>query len=535
MTSRDVRWLAAGVLAGLLVAASAVGLYVRFHRAAALLNSGSTATSTEAIPPTPTSASNADSAAQLSPEEQSKIGLETAEVRRESLTEDIAAIGRVVEPETAIGTVSTRYGGRIERLFVSFPGQPIKKGDPIATIAITGQPVGKDDPVSSIYSKDVIAAAEEYKFALQNQEHARAMNRPEAVEQADALVEASRVRLQRFGISLDQINTLLPNPTKAEQPIETTVTAASSGILRTRKVTEGQFVNAGDALIELTDLSSIWVKADVFDTDIAKIVPGLKATIRSEALPDLKLEGSVDFIDPHSDPQTRTTPVRIQVNNPGTRLKPGMIIQLSFHLSRGNLLTVPRDAVIDTGEDKVVYVARDNGVFQKKRIQVAAPLRDRYPVLEGLSAGDRVVTHGVFLVDSQTRLTGGMTGLFGGSKSYTEAPSSPSASSAPSAFKMTLRIDPDPPQGAKQNTLHVTLTDAAGKPVSDAQVRTNFTMPAMPAMNMPEMSNGAELKWTGSDYVGPIQIMMAGGWNVRIEARRGNEVLATVQTHVNAR
>jgi nitrogen fixation protein FixH len=143
------------------------------------------------------------------------------------------------------------------------------------------------------------------------------------------------------------------------------------------------------------------------------------------------------------------------------------------------------------------------------------------------------VTNGAFLIDSQSRLTGGLTGMFGGSKSFTE--NANPAAATQSAFKMTVKFDPDPPQGAKQNTIHVALVDATGRPVSDAQVRLTFTMPAMPAMNMPQMQNGAELKWSGSDYTGPIQILMAGGWNVAVEARRGNELLTTVQTHVNAR
>jgi hypothetical protein len=299
-----------------------------------------------------------------------------------------------------------------------------------------------------------------------------------------------------------------------------TVSSGSTGIVRERKVAEGQFINAGDSLVDLTDLTSVWVKANVFDSDLPRIRPGLAATVTSEALPGVKLSGKVDFIDPQSDPQTRTTPVRIQVNNPGTRLRPGMVAQTSFHLSLGNVLTVPREAVLDSGTEKTVYVAGENGVFEQRRIQAGTPLRDRYPVTEGLKAGERVVTNGVFLVDSQTRLTGGLTGMFGGSKSFGEAGTSTPQTG--SSYKMTFRIDPDPPQGAKPNTLHVTLTDPAGKPVSDAQVRLTFTMPAMPAMNMPEMRNGAELKWTGSDYTGPIQIMMAGGWNVSIEARRGN-------------
>src|SRR5262249_29828759 len=152
-----------------------------------------------------------------------------------------------------------------------------------------------------------------------------------------------------------------------------------------------------------------------------------------------------------------------------------------------------------------------------------------------LAAGDRVVTNGVFLVDSQTRLTGGMTGLFGGSRSFADNAAAATPSPAGNGYKITYRVDPDPPQGGRENKSHVPVTDPAGKPVSDAQVRLTFVMPAMPAMNMPEMRNGAELKWTGSDYAGPVQVMMAGGWNVAIEALRGGQLLATLQTHVNAR
>lgn len=533
MTRQERRLLAIGIVSGaLIMGAVGLGLFYGFQRNQVPETTTQASPVNEvASPPAAVPAGDMQRAVQLSPEDQAKIGIQTTEVHRESITEDIRAIGRVEEPETAFATVSTRFGGRVERLFVNFTGQPVQKGDPVATIQITGQPAGKDDPVSSIYSRDLIAAAEEYKFALQNREQARSLSRPDAVAQADALVEASRVRLERFGLTPDQISSVL---TASEQPIRVTVNASSAGIVRSRRVAEGQFVNAGDTLIELTDLKTVWVKADVFDSDLARIRPGISSTITSEAIPALKLRGKVDFIDPHSDPQTRTTPVRIQVENPGTRLKPGMIVQAVFHIALGNVLTVLREAVLDSGTEKVVYVARDNGVFEQQRIQVGTPLKDRYPVTEGLKVGDKVVTNGVFLVDSQTRLTGGLTGMFGGSKSFSE--NAPPPTSTISAYKLTFRIEPDPPQGAKDNTIHVSLTDASsGKPVPDAQVRLTFTMPAMPAMNMPEMRNNAELKWTGSEYTGPIQIMMAGGWNVGIEARRGNELIATSQAHINAR
>src|SRR5262245_20975078 len=226
MTSEEKRWLFIGILVGGLIASAGAVAILRFPRTppAATEKTGTGIGGAETNPGqgAMTSGATQSSAVQLSPEEQSKIGLQTTEVRRESLTEDIVAFGRVQEPETAIATVSTRFGGRIEQLFVKYVGQPVQKGDPVATIQITGQPAGKDDPVSSIYSRDVIAAAEEYRFALQNRTRAQAMSRPEALAQADALVEASRVRLERYGVTPDQVESVVSS---SEKPIRITVTS----------------------------------------------------------------------------------------------------------------------------------------------------------------------------------------------------------------------------------------------------------------------------------------------------------------------
>ena len=121
-----------------------------------------------------------------------------------------------------------------------------------------------------------------------------------------------------------------------------------------------------------------------------------------------------------------------------------------------------------------------------------------------------------------------------GSKPSNEQSPSPSANAA-GEYTMTTKVDPNPPAGGKENTIHVTVQDGSGKPVADAQVHLTLTMPAMPEMKMPEMKNTADLPWMGTDYSGPVQIMMAGGWTLDVEARRGSEVLAKDQTHLNAK
>src|SRR5262249_34724181 len=146
------------------------------------------------------------------------------------------------------------------------------------------------------------------------------------------------------------------------------------------------------------------------------------------------------------DPQTRTTTARIQVANPQMRLRPGTFVQVSFQtpISAG-AVAVPRSAVLDTGKEKVVYVARDNGVFEKRIIEAQAVGDDFYAATKGIEPGERVVTHGNFLIDSQTRLTGTISGMFGGSKAFGADTSSPQG--ATSNYKISFRTDPAPPKG----------------------------------------------------------------------------------------
>jgi hypothetical protein len=120
-----------------------------------------------------------------------------------------------------------------------------------------------------------------------------------------------------------------------------------------------------------------------------------------------------------------------------------------------------------------------------------------------------------------------------GNKPANEQNAAPAGNSA-GTYKISTRVEPDPPNGGKENTIHVTVQDGAGKAVSDAQVHLTFTMAAMPEVKMPEMKNSADLPWSGSDYAGPVQIMMAGSWTVDVEARRSGAVLAKFQTHLNA-
>ncbi len=289
----------------------------------------------------------------------------------------------------------------------------------------------------------------------------------------------------------------------------------------------------------LADLSEIWIKADVYEDQLPQIHPGQDVDITAEALPNRKLHGHVQFIEPTTNPQTRTVPVHVHLANPGMRLMPGMFVSATF-VSRaaGPTLVVPRSAVLDTGTRKLVYVAKADGVFEAREVQVGAPTEDVFPVMKGLKAGDKVVLNGNFMIDSQAQLSSGMTGLFGGSKEFAAGQQGQTGMSnaAPSAAKIELHAAGDL-KGGEENASRPTLTDANGKPIPDAQVTVTLVMPAMPSMNMPEMRNSFALTWSAGQqmYAGKGNVPMAGSWNVTVEACKNGAVIASARTRLSAR
>jgi hypothetical protein len=224
------------------------------------------------------------------------------------------------------------------------------------------------------------------------------------------------------------------------------------------------------------------------------------------------------------------------------RLLPGMFVNATF-VSRAvqPSIVVPRSAVLDTGTRKIVYLARPNGVFEAREVQVGTATEDLFPVLHGLATGDSVVLNGNFLIDSQAHLSSGVSGLYGGSKEFaaTQQASGPSTnkSADASAAKIDLHADPSPLKAGEDNQFRVTLTDAGGKPISDARVAVTLIMPAMPSMGMPEMKSSCELAWKveSKTYEGKCQAPMAGTWTVLVEASKNSNVIASLRTHLSAR
>ena len=527
MTNREAKLIGIGIGAGVLV----TGLiwFINLHG----LNRISTFPTVAAAGPTnnstpesaapPSTGTEPGTTVELSPAEITAAGVQVAEVKTAILKTDIDAFGRVEQPETQLAAVSARIGGRVDRLYVQYKGERVRNGQAVA----------------SLYSPEVATAVEEYHLAQENLKGLGRSDDPFARTQAEALVKASEHKLELWGVNKEQMES------RASDAIpHVTIYANAGGTVVERKVTQGQYVNAGDTLFTVVDLSQVWIMADVYDGQLPQIHSGQEVDITADSLPHQTLHGHVDFIEPAANPQTRTVPVHVHVANPGMRLVPGMFVSATFVIRAAQATTVvPRSAVLDSGTRKIVYLAKPNGVFEARAIEVGAPSEDLFPVVRGVVPGDKVVLNGSFLIDSQANLSSGMSGLYGGSKEFaggappqSGSPTAAGSNDAVPSARLEVHATPDPMKAGEEAEFTASLTGPDGKPTAGAQVKATLVMPAMPSMSMPEMRSSFDLNWDAGKqvYSGKDQPGMAGTWTLAVVANKDGRTIATFRSHVTA-
>jgi RND family efflux transporter MFP subunit len=324
-------------------------------------------------------------AVQVSPEKQQLIGVKYGTAEYEIATVSIRAAARVTVDETRIVKVQTRLEGWINRVFADFTGKYVKKGDPLATL----------------YSPDALATQQEYLLALRAQHTMHDGAMPEMAEGSDSLVAASRRRLELWDISDRQIDEIR----RTGKPIENlTLYAPASGYITERNAFPNQHVTSDTVLYTLADLSTVWVLADVYEYEGASVRVGQAATLMLDYLPGRVFYGKVSYILPGVDPASRTLKARIEFSNPGELLKPDLYGQVEIHTGGARRLMVPESAVLDSGDRQVVYVDRGNGILEPRPVHVGKRAGGRAEILEGLQAGERIVTSGNFLLDSESQL-----------------------------------------------------------------------------------------------------------------------------------
>jgi len=330
----------------------------------------------------------AEGTVQISPEKQQLINVQFGTVELASAAETIRAVGKVAVDETRIHHVHARVDGYIEKVYADFTGKFVKRGDPLLTI----------------YSPEMLATQQELLLAIKGRDQLHSSTLDTVPAQMASLIEASKQRLARWELSAGQIEEVI----RTGAPIRNyTLFAGDDGYITTRNAFPRQQVTPAMDLYTLVDLSRVWIIADIFEADAASIRMGAPALITAAYDRALSLRGAVSYIQPEFDAQSRTLKVRIEVPNPGLRLKPDMFVDADFRLATAPRLAVPADAVLDTGERKTVFVDRGEGNFEPREVETGEHIDGRIAILKGLKQGERIVTSGVFLIDSESRLRAG--------------------------------------------------------------------------------------------------------------------------------
>lgn len=341
-------------------------------------------------------------------------GVQTVTVAVRPLTKDIKTTGKIAFNESSRAFLTSRVEGRIEELYVTAEGQYIAPGQAIA----------------AVYSPTYTAAQEEYLLALDGVQKLRGASR-EVVQLNTRLLEAAKRKLILLGIPEGTIGHLAHTRQTNNNMI---IYAQFGGTVLEKTALPGAYVMPGEKLFTLSDLSSVWLYADVYESDIAAVKVGQSVQATTVAYPGETFSGVVTFINPVLDDATRAVKVRVEMANPDGKLKPNMFVNAALGVPLGEALAVPVSGVIDTGTRKVVYVARGEDTFVKRDITTGQEADGYVQVLSGLQPGETVVTAAAFLIDSQTQLGsfGGHAG-HGGAQAPAAAPVPQSAPAAPAA------------------------------------------------------------------------------------------------------
>ena len=318
------------------------------------------------------------------------LDIRLVSVGRESLTQTVRAVATIVPDESRISHVHTRVAGWIEHLDVSTTGEFVRAGQPLA----------------HIFSQELLSSQTEYLAARRNSA---------ASGISSVVITSGRTRLAVLGMTPAEIDAIEQSgvPTRL-----VSVVAPRSGVVVNRGITVGTSVDPSTTLLTIADLSRVWVLAEVPEASISFLRAGTPARLEFPASGRPPFSARADFVYPTLTERTRTLRVRLSVANPGGALKPGLYGTAAFEVAEQRVISVPRDAVVDTGTEQHVFVASGDR-FEPRPVTLGVQLADRVEIREGLKEGEQIVAAGVFLLDSESRLRA--TGAAGGHNHGTSA------------------------------------------------------------------------------------------------------------------
>jgi RND family efflux transporter MFP subunit len=330
----------------------------------------------------------------ISERQQRQMNLATAVVETRHLTRDLRTSARITPDETRLHHVTTKIDGWVEDLYVSATGQVVRRGQPLLTV----------------YSPQVLATQQEYLSALAASKRLGGSTSPDVARGGDELLEAARRRLELWDISEDQIRALETSG-KAQRTV--TLYAPASGYVSEKSVVTGHKIMLGEVLLTISDLSTVWAEADIYESDLRFMKVGMPVSLTLPYWPGKVFPGKISFLNPFLDPETRTLKARLEVPNPDLLLKPEMYGDMTLSYDLGERLAVPSSAVMRSGQKSFAFVRTDGTYLTPTEVTVGQRSGDYYEVLSGLNAGDRVVTSANFLVDSESSLKAALQAVAG--------------------------------------------------------------------------------------------------------------------------
>jgi len=335
--------------------------------------------SMDLIPLSQSTASDS-TAVHLTKESEALAQVQTSKVSLQKTVKELRLYGKVQADERLLQNQVSHISGRIEKLFVNFTGEMVHKGQTLALV----------------YSPELVTAQQELLEAAKTKQ-----SQPE-------IYAAAIEKLHQWKLSDTQI-AKIEKTAKIQENFE--ITSTGTGIVTARRVNTGDYINQGTVLYDLSDLSTVWVQFDAFESDLTVLTVGNTISFTVQALPNSRFSGKISFIDPSIDPVNRVAKVRVEIQNKDGKLKPEMFVTGIVKASMNgyeNSIIIPRTAVLWTGKRSIVYVKQgtDEGIFNMREVELGPMLGNSYVITKGLQVGEEIVTQGTFSVDAAAQLDG---------------------------------------------------------------------------------------------------------------------------------
>jgi RND family efflux transporter MFP subunit len=333
---------------------------------------------------------------------QQQIGVIYAKVERKPLRHTIRSVGLVVPDKGRNWQFVSRVDGYVQKLHVTAPGEIVEK----------------DAPLLSIYSPDLLTSEREFVELLRMRDEAKSKA---ARETPERLIESAKRRLQLWNVTAAQIAEL-EGTRRATDTL--TLLSPFRGVVQSVPVEQGKSVKVGDMLVEVADLSLVWIWAEFYENELSMLQAGQKIAVTAKSYPDEKFDGTIALINPFLDETKRTAKVRIDIPNADFKLRPGMYVNAELTMNMGEALTVPVSAVMPTGMRNVVFVDKGEGKLEPRIVKLGAKYDDIYEVQSGLQENERVIASANFLIDAESKVQGAL-------KDFENQPDNKSESPAP--------------------------------------------------------------------------------------------------------